>query len=568
MKKYLLIILLLISGSLSLIAQDERFTEEDVNIQKVFIEAQREKFLENYENAAYLYKEVLRRDKDNDAAAYELARIYDTLNNDDKAIKSIKTAIALDNKNVWYQQYLADLYKKTNQNEEAATIFENLVKAYPNNTAYYFKWAYFLINANEIQKAIKVYDDLEGQIGINEEVVRRKHTLYIGLGNNKKAARELQNLIEAFPDNIEYRHLLAEYYELIGEKKTAQGVYEQILALDPSDPKASIALAEVKNKDKSDLSYLYSLKPIFEKPDLNIDIKIKELFPYISKVVNTGDKNLAAAALELSEILEATHPNEAKAFSVSGDLLYYSDDAERALKKYQQTIELDEGNFLVWEQIMRIYSDSKDYDELLKVSEEVLDIFPNQARGYYFHALAHTHQQNHRAAISNLETALMMVGRNLHLEFDIQLLLGRNYFYTQQYDKSNAAFEAALKLNPKSAALLNEYSHSLSVQGLKLDKAKEMAAYANELEPTSGIFQDTYGWILYKLKEYEAAKNWLSRAIANGMEKNPKTLERLGDALFKTNDIEGAMSQWQKALEKGSQSDLLEKKIADKQLYE
>lgn len=568
MKEYLLIVLLFLSGGSSLVAQNERITEEDVNIQKVFIEAQREKFLENYENAAFLYKEVLKRDKENDAAAYELARVYDTLNNDDKAIKSIKMAISLDNKNIWYQQLLADLYKKTNRNGEAATIFENLVKENPNNASYYFKWAYFLINDNQIQKAIKVYDALEKQMGITEEVVRRKHTLYIGLGNNKKAAREYQNLIEAFPDEIEYRHLLAEFYEMVGERKTAYGVYEQILALDPSDPKANMAIAETIKKSQSDLAFLLSLKPVFEKSDVNIDIKIKELFPYVTKVVNSGDKNLAAAALELSEILEMTHPNEAKAFSVSGDLLYYSGQREEALKKYQQTLELNETVFAVWEQVMHIHKENSNYDDLLNVSSDVLDIFPNQAKGYYFHALAHTNQQNYKEAIGNLEQALMMVGRNMHLKFDIQSLLGKNYFFTKEYDKSNAAFEEALKLNPKSAEVLNEYSYCLSVQGKQLEKAKEMASYANQLKPTSGEFQDTYGWILYKLKEYEAAKDWLNKAVSNGQAKNPATLERLGDALFQTNDVEGAMSQWRKALEKGSQSDLLEKKIADKQLYE
>ena len=42
-----------------------RVSEEEINTQKVFIDASREKILQNYENAAYLFKEVLKRDKTN-----------------------------------------------------------------------------------------------------------------------------------------------------------------------------------------------------------------------------------------------------------------------------------------------------------------------------------------------------------------------------------------------------------------------------------------------------------------------------------------------------------------------
>ena len=50
----------------------QQVSEKEVNLQKVFIDASKEKILGNYETAASLFLEVLKEDKDNHAAAYEL----------------------------------------------------------------------------------------------------------------------------------------------------------------------------------------------------------------------------------------------------------------------------------------------------------------------------------------------------------------------------------------------------------------------------------------------------------------------------------------------------------------
>ncbi|MFK7936863.1 MAG: tetratricopeptide repeat protein [Saprospiraceae bacterium] len=569
MTKYrLLFLFFLVGTSMTAFSQDPpRLTEEDVNIQKVFIEASREKILGNYENAAFLYKEVLKRDNQNHAAAYELSRIYDTLNKDEKALASIKTAVLLDEKNYWYKSFLADLYKKTGQDVLGAEVYAKLVEQDPNNDYYYFRWAYFLVRGNEVAKAVKVYDALEKRKGISEEVVRRKHTLYVGSGNNKKAAKELQRLIEAYPKNTDYYHLLAGFYEQIGDQTAANEIYKKILTIDANDVKANIAAAAY-NKGDNDMTYLHSLKQVFAQTDVNIDVKIKELFPYVNKVADSGNKDLATAALELSTILEEIHPDEAKAFAVSGDLLYYSDRKKEALEKYKKTIELDDNVYLVWEQMMYIYSEEEDYKKLETVAEEVMDIFPNQVTAYYFNGLALAKQQEYRPAISILDQALLMSGSNKLLQFNVLSLLGEVYAATTNPTKSDAAYEDALKLNPQAAEVLDAYSRNLVERGEKLERARTLSQQANELKPRSAAYQHTQALILMKLKSYESAKEWLDKAMGEGGMDNPAILESYGDVLFKTENTEEALEYWKKALEKGSTSDMLEKKIADKKMYE
>ena len=475
-------------------AQPGRVTEEEVNAQKVFIEANREKILGNYENAAYLYKEVLKRNSKNHAASYELARIYDVLDKDSEALKAIEQAIKYDNTNPWYRMFLGDIYEKQSNYADAAKVYEALSKEDPNQDYYYYKRAYYLIKAKDTQKAIKVYDELEKRIGITEEVCQKKHRLYLGLGNPKKAAEELEKLIKAYPSEVDYRHALASFYQQIAQLPKAQKEYERILELHPDDARAKIALAGFLKQGGKDVTYLQSLQSIFQKPELDIDAKIKELIPYIHKVAETGDPDLAAAALDLAVILAEVHPQQAKSFSAYGDLLYYSGQREKALPQYQKALQLDDTVFPIWEQVMYIALETNDIEVLEKYATEAIDLFPNQAKAYYFKGIAKSEKKKYDDAIAEFEQALLMSRKKPALKLDLLHRLGLAHFESHQY---------------------------------------------------------------------KSAKEWLSKALDSGGDKNPLILEHYGDVLFQLQDPENALRYWQKALDRGSQSQTLMKKIEE-----
>ena len=568
-KTYTILFLLLGGMFFSFDAQAQKiYSEEEVNTEKIFIEASREKILGNYENAVVLYKEVLKRDKKNHAAAYELARMYDVLDKDEKAEKAIKMAIKLDKSNEWYQSFLADHYQKMKKDEAAAEVFGSLVKQYPNNEYFYQKQAYFLVRSKSNADAIKVYDKIESKFGLSEELIGKKHSLYLGLGKQKKATQELEKLTTAFPSNLEYQHMLASHFQRIGEEENAKAIFQKILQIDPSDAQANIAMANSNKGGGSEANFLSVLKPIFLQEDVDIDLKIKEIIPHIQKVANTGDKELADATIELAQILTEVHPNNAKSFSVYGDLLNHSERPKEALDKYMQTLKLDNSVFTVWEQVMYLNFELRDFDALLKTSNDALDLFPNKAKAYYLNGIANSEKGNYDDAIDGFQQALMMSAKNERMQADIHGRLGEVYHNSKKYAKSDKSFEKALKLNPDAYTILDSYSFHLALRGDKLDKAQKMSKRSIELKPNEPRLQDTYGWILYKMKDFNGAKEWLEKALQNGGESMPTLLEHYGDVLFQLNDKEQALLYWQKAQEKGSTSELLEKKITDKQLYE
>ena len=568
MNKYIYTLLLVAISISSTFAQKGRITEKEVNLQKIYIEANKEKLLGNDEDAIILFSEVIRKQPDNDAAAYELAKLYNKTGDKSKALSYAKKAVDNEPNNIWYVEYYAEMLMKKGEYTQAAELYKGLTVQYPAKYDYYFEWAYMLVKAGEMTEAIDVYNQLENKTGVNERTSKRKYSLYLVLGKKKKAEAELQKLIKAFPSDVSYLQLLAEYYDQQNEPEQAKAIYKKMLEIDPDDAVANLALAETFKESGNEEKYLTSIQDLFKNPEVNIDLKIKEIAPYITKMPKYKNKTATRSKiLELGKILTEVHSREAKAFSVYGDLLYHADENEKAIMAYQNTLKLDKSVFMVWEQLMYILSDMKDAETLLKTSEDAMDIFPNQGVAYYMNGRAYALKKNHSEAVDALEQALMMSRRDNAMRGQIYTQLGAEYYYLKEYEKSNSAFEDALAINSRNALALNAYSHFLCARGEELEKARQMSSSANQLVENNAEFLGNYGWILYKLEDYKTAERWLKKAL-NVDANIPSALEHYGDVLFQLGQETEAVQYWQKAQTKGSDSPLLEKKIMDKKLYE
>jgi len=446
MKSYIQTILLicLFLSTCSLFAQGSRFSEEDIHIQELLIEASKEKNLKKYESAASLYEQIIEKNRAHPNPHFELGRIYLLLEKKEEAVKELKTAIRLDDTNFWYKSFLAEVYGKEGRNKEAVRIYQQLAQKYQENDYYYFQWAYYLVKEGKGEEAIAVFNQVEAKTGINEEIVKRKHTIWNQLGKKKEAAKEYDNLVNKYPDNIEYRHFLARYLLQIGEQKRAKKHYETIIQLSPEDAKANLALASFDNGGKkgNDSAYLETLQALFKQDDVLIDVKIAKLYPYVVKI-NKSDPALQEQILALGNTLVETHDGTAKAHAIYGDLLYQLDKTKEALTQYQTTIALDDTSFPVWENIMQIYSSQKEYGKLVTLTEEAMDLFPNQGIAYLYHGMALKEQGNYKEAVSSLELVLLMASKSPSLKKNAYTALGEIYKKMEKFKLSEEAFNQA-----------------------------------------------------------------------------------------------------------------------------
>jgi tetratricopeptide (TPR) repeat protein len=532
-----------------------------------FMEGNKQKILGNWDEAEANFKKALMIDPNHTASMYELARIYWQQGRVDDAILLGSKAVSLDPENNWYQILLADLYKSTQQYDKVVEVFQNLITFYPNKIDYRYDLAMTYIIMGEYKEAIDVYNQVEEIIGVTESVSMKKRSLWSNLGKLDKAIGEVERLVDDYPYDPRYLQILAESYVKVGKYDKALETYERVVEIDPENPYIHISLSDLYRKTGDAEMAYQELKLGFANPELDLDSKIQIFLTYysIEQIFNGKSEQ----ALELSEILVNAHPGNPRVMSLYGDLLYRSGQPEKALGVINDVLNIDESNYAVWEQKLFIENELLQNDSLVKTSKTVSELFPMQPLPYLFNGFANTQLKNYEAAAKSLQTGSKLVVGNDVLLAQFYTSLGDVFNQLKEYHKSDEYYEKSLTIKPADAYVLNNYSYYLSLRNVNLEKAKQMAARANDLQPNNLSFMDTYGWVLYQLEEYEQAEIWVKRAIDNEEKDSAVLLEHYGDILYQLGRKDEALEYWKSAKELGGEaSEFLDQKIRDKKLYE
>ncbi len=530
-----------------------------------YLDACREKSLNNKEDAAKKFLEVLTINPNNAAAKYELARIMDEKRAYDKALDLVNEALKGDPENTYYLDFKAELLTKQSNNKEAVKVYEKILKLRPRDVEVLYKIADTYILMQKYEDAIGYYDKVEAILGVDEEMSLQKEKLWLQLNRVDKAEKEITKLIENFPAEVRYYNILAELYHANNLHDKAFEVYKQIEKISPDEAFLNMQMAEYyRSKGNKEQSFVY-LKKAFANRNLDIDTKMKVLMSFYT--LSETNAAMKGQAYELLEILEDTHGTDPKAYAVYGDFLYRDNKLPEAKLKYQKCLDLDKAKYPVWSQYLVILSQLRDNDLLIKTATEAIELFPVEAFSYLLKGLSQIQTKQYQDAITTL-----IKGKSLSFDKNMQgqfwSSLGDVYNETKETAKSDSSYIEALKIEPNNANVLNNFSYYLSVRKKDLEKAKEMSKKSNDLEPDNASYQDTYGWILFQMGNYTEAKVWIEKAIANGGQTNGTLIEHLGDVEAQLGNTSKATELWQQAKGLGDTSTQLDKKLKEKKYSE
>ena len=168
-------------------------------------------------------------------------------------------------------------------------------------------------------------------------------------------------------------------------------------------------------------------------------------------------------------------------------------------------------------------------------------------------------QRNHERfeeAVKAYDEAVKRIGALERRHWSLLYTRGIALERSQQWQRAEADFLAALEFEPEQPYVLNYLGYSWVDQGLHLERAQKMIERAVELRPNDGYVVDSLGWVLYRLGKFAGAVRELERAIELRPE-DPIINDHLGDAYWRVGRRQEARFQWQRSLSLDPEDDLL-----------
>lgn len=538
--------------------------EDSMMVKQLFFDGLHAKIVRNTALATGFFQRIITLDPANDAAMYELATIFYSNNQDRDAEIQARNAVTVRPENKWFWLLLSDIYKRTNDVSQLVPVIDELISLDPDNQNHYFDKANALIIQNKISEANEVYNKIEKIYGLSNELSEARQRGFIRQGKPEKAAAELEKQVQANPGDLNSLLNLADIYNRSGDSERSLEVLNKAKTIDPGNVLVRLSLADTYRALKRYDDAFIELKQAFDNSTFSIDEKVRIILSFFPQF---ADVKAREQAHELASILTNVHPQDPKSFAVYGDVLFQQQKYDEATRAYRQALKLNDRVYQIWEQLIRIELNSGKYQGAISDGEEAISIFPNQAALFVLTAMAYAQTQQHEKAVSFLKNAASLESEDKEILIQIFSGLGDSYNALKLYSLSDDAYEKALEINPENSYTLNNYAYYLSVRGENLDKAEKMSKLSNKLEPGNPSFEDTYAWILFKLKKYKDALSWIEKAISNSSSSSAVQFEHYGDILFHLAEKEKALQQWQKARAIGG-SDKLEQKINAKKYIE
>jgi len=530
----------------------------------------------DFARASQYYGQAASRDKDNAGLRTRLAQARFASGDEEQALKDLEAASILDP-----EHYQADV----------ALVVAHMRK-------------------REYDKALAAVGSLEKKQPTNPLTFNLKGGVYLAKGDQKNARASFEKALELKPDYLPAATNLARMDVADKQPEAARKRFETIVAKDPKNDPALLALAEVMAATKA------PLKDIVATVERAIAANPKSVRAHLALVNIQLQSRNAKAAVAAAQSASSALPDNPQILAALGIAQAAAQETRQAVATFNKLAAAMPQSPVPWMLAARAYVAGKDYDGAIQalrkalalqpdrpeVHRDAIAVFlaagkpeealadaralqkarPNEAVGYMFEgevlatqkrfaeaAKAYSEavkRQPLPVAVARLHALLEAAGRpgegeavaarwlrDNPKDTVVRLYLADRDLRRKDYKAAARGYRELLALQPENPVVLNNLAWTLSQ--LKDPSALEYAEKAHNLAPNSAAVADTLGWMLVERGETKRGVELLGKAAAAA----PGSLEirvHYAKALAKAGDKAAAKKELESVLQSAGESPL------------
>ena len=435
----------------------------------------------DYQGAVDCYQKLLLAQPSNAALHYALSKAYLGLGVADSARLHSEKSVSSVPGNKYYLRQLATISHRMHDYKRSVDMFRQLVALQPGNVELLSALALEYIAAEQPEQALAVFQEIVKLDPADRTIGHQILFLQVKLSRYNEAITTLTTLIEKDNGGEKLRMLLAELYQKSGQYDLSAKTFRQIVEDNHRFLPAWIGLLEVSSESGHQELFFDNLHRFYTTSESTVEQKIGIAGFFAARAARNSSFAEPAAAMIAG--MKRQYPVNSKAILM---------------------VEIVEGDLL--------YNTGK-YREAVTLLERII----------------------HLKKIQQQKLLYLQASSILALCYDI---LGNP-------EKSIMLYEQVLAMDSENILVTNNLAYMLACQGKELDRAKTLAMKAVAAEPLNAGYLDTLGWTLYRMGNYQQAKEILEKAAGLNLQESD-IADHLGQVYEKLGNREKALEMKEK----------------------
>ena len=546
-------------------------------------------------------QDIIKRDPKNLEAHKLLGRIYLRSlgdmpggNSSDNvlklAIEQYEEIVKIEPTSVDDRLLLGRLYRLNGDTQKAENELKTAVKIDPTSEEAVTTLAILYTDEGDTNHALQILSSIPD--------TGRSAKLYAALGATYEQRKDYKSAIDAYKhaivldrDNLDAIRGLAENLMNDGQTEAALDQYKVIADANPEDAQTYLRMAEIyrrqgkydtalENLKKADtivpdsMEVPYNMAAVYEAQG-RYDEAVKLLQDLLKKTeksetsASQADRNNRAIFVERLGMVYRDQENYTSAVETFRKMLALGPDNARTgyqeiIDTYREAKQWPQATAAAKEAVQKLpddrdlrmvldsqLADTGEADKALADVRTLLKGGPEDREVYLRLAIMNTRVKRWTDAEDDLAKAEQLSAKADDKAY-VSFLRGDLLQRQKKFDEAEAEFKKVLNevapTDPQSAATLNYLGYMNADRGVKLDESLQYVKQALSLEPNSGAYLDSLGWVYYKLGKYDLAEENLNKAVLH-MSSDPTVQEHLGDLYQKTGRLKLAAAHWDRAVQ-------------------
>ena len=462
--------------------------------------------------------------------------------------------------------FFATLSERLGHGDVALKVWERLDSLYPRKPDAGFRLASALCATGDtanILRAIGIFDHLQRVHGTEVGIVSQKMNAYIAIGDTASTLAALDTLLAEHPKGVNEMLFAGDVMMALNRDEAAVDYYNRAIGVDSVNGMAYFKLAQYYQAHGDSARYDKEVFNALSQPDLDVAEKVELMRGYVQGLYTDS---LQRGRIEnLFSVLTDLHPLEPQIRDLFSSYLAVTGDYRRAAEQTEILADLDPAAVENWNRLVTIYLSDSDAAKAAEAGERGLKYHEKDATLAFLTGSAEIVADHPVRAIELLREAVAGADqRDTKTLSQMLCSLGDAFYKNNEPDSAFHYYDMALDTDGTNLLAMNNCAYYLACENRDLDRAEQLSFWTVKEEPENSTSLDTYAWVMFKQKKFDAAKEYIDKALEHDTDPSAELYEHAGDIYFMNLDPDRALEYWKDALKLSPDNDLLKRKIEQK----